>query len=71
MRKYFYFVATDPMAWVNEKGNARSPVRPDQVKGQTRELAREVKRNWSSPEQKTVICKFDRKPPYKFLGVVS
>lgn len=71
MGKYFYFVASDPMDWVDKKGNACHGVHPDQVYGQTRELAREVKRDWYVPGDKPVICKFDRKYPYKFLGVVS
>lgn len=71
MRKYFYFVATDTMDCVDEEGNAWLLGDPSKLLGQTRELAREIKRNWYAPEEKPIICKFDRKPPYKFLGVVS
>lgn len=71
MVKYFYFVTFNPMSRVDEEGNARGLDDPSDLAGQTRELARQLKREFSGLSGRLFICKFDRKPPYKFLGVVS
>lgn len=66
MRKYFYFVSEKAPL----HGNVYAYDDPSVLAGKTRQLARQLKKDYLFNDG-AKIHKFENKPPYRYLGVVS